>query len=923
MAITPFGPLKNLFLRMVESSRLRQRLILIFLVILPTLLLVGFPVFLLFGTQLWPEYLTLTLDVFKSLYFNIFPGALVTGLLLLFQDKISIKGKKGQLHFMDFLWVILLVASFIAFFVMYTLPVHSHIRQVRSIIPGLSSLAPDLPTFLLWQFFYLFLNSFYFFYLSVDRMGLKKIHVGSFFISLSVAMAIAIGVQSLGVFNDMEEVFISLRYAIARNPASKKSLTGPQFCAPPADLSKEKTPTVFAGNPPYVRDDIEILGISNKTIEQLKGNWPLDWNIYAELTNKLSGAKGNILLFDISFLDEKGIYGGGNCGILFKCEPLKGANFSRQNEALKTAIQNAGNIVISDYPIETNDESKSEAVNYEERLKLLKERNRLKHIHHGRYAELWGGIMPLPPALSIEKVLHNMGYANVLKDERGYNRWIPLVTRIVNRERAGKPGYNPDLDDDYYPSIDLTLAAEYYGVDLQEDTEVDYLEGWVKIKNIPQKTYKKLNRRTFEMQDLDIMAKPNEDRTITIPINRMGQMDINFRGGRYCFEYKELLETTRTNADQAAANFANKITLVAMYYATGVGTAKDTHLSPYGDMAGIEHHAYAINTILNQDFTHNATPLVNLLILLGFAIAMGIYQSRVSTLMNFLLWMVLAALVFFVSIFITFDISSYIHVFPSILMEMTVILVAFIGFRILSEEENVKFIRNTFSKFVSHDVVEELLANPDAISLGGSKKEVSVFFSDVRGFTTISEALGPEDLVKLLNEYLTEMTELIIDYQGTIDKYMGDAIMAFWGAPVKNDDHAYFACVAAISQARKLLDLQKRWAERNIPVLDIGIGINTGQAVVGNMGSSRRMDYTLMGDTVNLGSRLEGVTKTYGVKICISEFTYERVKERVYARELDLVRVKGKLEPVRIYELMGLKDDSDLEKLHRIHLAGH
>jgi adenylate cyclase len=358
-----------------------------------------------------------------------------------------------------------------------------------------------------------------------------------------------------------------------------------------------------------------------------------------------------------------------------------------------------------------------------------------------------------------------------------------------------------------------------------------------------------------------------------------------------------------------------------MYYATGVGTAKDMHLGPYGDMAGIEHHAYAINTILNQDFAHVAPPWVNLLILLGIGLIMGLYQPRVPTGMSFVLALVIAVVFTGITLYVSFDLFSYHHVFPTVLIMQFVQLVAFIGFKALTEEENVKFIRTTFSKFVSQDVVEELLANPEAISLGGSKKEITVFFSDVRGFTTISEALSPEGLVSLLNEYLSEMTELIIDYRGTIDKYMGDAIMAFWGAPARNDDHAYYACVAAIAQYRALQQLQKRWSERNIPVIDIGIGINTGLAVVGNMGSSRRMDYTLMGDTVNLGSRLEGITKTYGVKICISEFTYERVKDRVYARELDLVRVKGKLEPVRIYELMGLVNEADLELLKVSHSA--
>jgi adenylate cyclase len=181
----------------------------------------------------------------------------------------------------------------------------------------------------------------------------------------------------------------------------------------------------------------------------------------------------------------------------------------------------------------------------------------------------------------------------------------------------------------------------------------------------------------------------------------------------------------------------------------------------------------------------------------------------------------------------------------------------------------------------------------------------------------MSEALTPEELVKLLNEYLSVMTDTIIEFKGTIDKYMGDAIMAFWGAPVELEDHAYYACVASLIQLDQLRELQSSWKSRNLPSIDIGIGLNTGPAVVGNMGSSHRMDYTCMGDTINLGARLEGSNKMYATRIIMSEYTYERVKERVYSRELDLVKVKGKTLPVRIYELIGLVNDSDVEKLKR------
>ncbi|MCX8000155.1 MAG: adenylate/guanylate cyclase domain-containing protein, partial [Leptospiraceae bacterium] len=277
----------------------------------------------------------------------------------------------------------------------------------------------------------------------------------------------------------------------------------------------------------------------------------------------------------------------------------------------------------------------------------------------------------------------------------------------------------------------------------------------------------------------------------------------------------------------------------------------------------------------------------------------------------------------FITVLAYFGIACYLFVkdwiipLPSLLISLVTIFVSITGYKILTEEENVKYIRNTFSKFVSQDVVNELLKDPDKIALGGARREITVFFSDVRGFTTLSESLTPEELVQLLNEYLSVMTDIIIELKGTIDKYMGDAIMAFWGAPVPLEEHAYYACVASIKQVLKLKELQESWKQRNLPTIDIGIGLNTGPAVVGNMGSSHRMDYTCMGDTVNLGSRLEGSNKMYGTRIIMSEYTYERVKDKVYARELDLVQVKGKTHPVRIYELIGLVNDEDMTRLIR------
>ncbi|MBW8003940.1 MAG: adenylate/guanylate cyclase domain-containing protein, partial [Planctomycetes bacterium] len=203
-------------------------------------------------------------------------------------------------------------------------------------------------------------------------------------------------------------------------------------------------------------------------------------------------------------------------------------------------------------------------------------------------------------------------------------------------------------------------------------------------------------------------------------------------------------------------------------------------------------------------------------------------------------------------------------------------------------------------KYVSPKVVDQILANPP--ELGGVDKDLTVLFSDIRGFTTLSESMAPQELVNHLNLYLTAMTDSILEYNGTLDKYVGDEIMCFWGAPLPQEDHAMLACKSALKQMQVLHELNEGWPpEKRI---NIGIGLNSGIMTVGNMGSQGRMNYTLMGDNVNLGARLEGTNKQYMTNVIVSEHTYGLVRDRVIARELDNIRVKGKNKPVLIYELI-------------------
>ncbi len=221
---------------------------------------------------------------------------------------------------------------------------------------------------------------------------------------------------------------------------------------------------------------------------------------------------------------------------------------------------------------------------------------------------------------------------------------------------------------------------------------------------------------------------------------------------------------------------------------------------------------------------------------------------------------------------------------------------------------------------MSGAVLEELLKNPKAVKLGGSEAEVTVFFSDIRGFTTISEKLTPRELTDLLNRYLTRMTDIILEDKGVVDKYIGDAIMAFWGAPLKDKDHPYLAVQSSLSMLEEL-DTFNAESEANgqLPI-NIGIGLNTGTVIVGNMGSTQRFDYTIMGDPVNLGSRIEGQTKTYGVRLLASEMTMAALKNtghdtKVFSREVDKVTVKGKKEPVSLFEIVERSREEKVRKI--------
>jgi adenylate cyclase len=225
-----------------------------------------------------------------------------------------------------------------------------------------------------------------------------------------------------------------------------------------------------------------------------------------------------------------------------------------------------------------------------------------------------------------------------------------------------------------------------------------------------------------------------------------------------------------------------------------------------------------------------------------------------------------------------------------------------------------EFIKRTFERYVSPTVAAEIIKNPDLLRLGGHKKTVTIFFTDIGNFTTLSEKLPPEEVVTHLNEYFQGMSSAILDFDGTINQFLGDAIYAFWGAPIDQDDHALRACRAALRCLEFLRELEAKWIAEGLSARTYRFGIHTGKVVVGNVGSSSRFKYTLIGDDVNLASRLEAANKYYGTEIFISEQTYSLTKDKLIAREIDIIRVVGRSKPVKVYELVAEKGDLDPKK---------
>ena len=419
------------------------------------------------------------------------------------------------------------------------------------------------------------------------------------------------------------------------------------------------------------------------------------------------------------------------------------------------------------------------------------------------------------------------------------------------------------------------------------------------------------SRKDERMSGIELDALLLGDRRV--PVNEQVTVYIPYRGPQGSFPYVPAKDVFSGTAPQEILR--DRIVLIG---ASAAGLL-DLRSTPVGQRyIGVEAHANLVSGLLDGTILQQPSWTIGLEFSLLFVIALltALVLPRLAP---------ITALLFVIGLlFLTMALNLWMWTAQGLVVPLASLLcftlvasVLQINYGFFVESRNKRHLSKIFGQYIPPSLVAEMDASGQDVSLEGESRTMSVLFSDVRGFTTLSEKLDARELTQLMNEFLTPITRVIHEHRGTIDKYMGDAVMAFWGAPLADDQHARHAVQAGMRMIRAVRDLGEDFAKKGWPPIAVGVGVSSGNMNVGNMGSEFRIAYTVLGDTVNLGSRLEGLTKQYGVDMIVSDGTARLLPDFAF-RELDLVRVKGKHEPVAIYEPVGLASelpDSEREQI--------
>jgi adenylate cyclase len=660
---------------------------------------------------------------------------------------------------------------------------------------------------------------------------------------------------------------------------------------------------------------IIIVDIDQRS-QEILGRWPFPRISFAKMLDNLRADGASVVAFDITFSKpddtlaplrilsaqlaaEKKPGQASNPALAAIDNLEKTYNYDQQ---FADSIQKFGRVVLGNYFLYTK--ADLEGVSQQS----------LRH-----YADLIS-FFPYPQVRALKSSGGSANYVRLIHDygefdliPRGAEANEDLFTGALASDRAGSGFFNvlPDPDGvvrrallaipfgtdpnpanwDFYASMDVQALRLFLNLSDQQ-TVLDYgPDGIVALEFGPY---------------------------ATVHPDLIGRLMINYNGPSHTYRYVSIADVVNRNFP--TGTFKGKLVLVGAS-ATGIG---DLRTTPFGglDFPGVEIHANVIDNILNHHFLHHGATqvLTDCFFIFLFGVPLGIWLALVQPrwlAAGLLLLAPFSGLVYWAFLhgwWLNFIVPSLFTLVPN---------VGLVGlYRVLVEEHEKRRVRGAFQQYVSPEVIRRVLDDPKLVE--PRKTDITVMFSDVRGFTTLSESLDAQDLAALLNSYLTEMTQIIFTKQGTLDKYIGDAVMAFWGAPFEQANQADNAAYAALEMMARLASLRSEWTQRGQPLIDIGIGINTGVASVGNMGSELRYGYTALGDSVNLASRLEGLNKEYSTHIILSETTYVALRDIGFlVRELDLIRVKGKLLPVTIYELMGRRETAgNLAELAEIFSKG-
>jgi adenylate cyclase len=633
---------------------------------------------------------------------------------------------------------------------------------------------------------------------------------------------------------------------------------------------------------------IVIVGLDDNTLRKV-GAFPIPRDGYAKLVDKLHEGGAKVVAFDLSFPTpeknsavealkrlERELGPAAASTVVGKIRAIEAT--SDNDAILAKSLKRAGNVILGHSFLDVDGIKNMDPKAMEDYFNVLwgqpfpqvlkSQAGRQFDLNQAWRANLGHvatGVLPNVGVLA--EAARSYGFYDAVPDADGTIRSAPLLIQY--------------RDLDWYPSLPLQAMRLYEDIKDQDGAAYIAEDGLERIE---------LGRHTLWTQG-------------------DGSVLINFAGPYHSYPHYSMGDVM--DGTVPGATFKNKIVFVGAT-ALGIGDMRSTPYQKQDEgYMGVETHANVLDNLLHSNepgrgFLHRGRTeeMIDLGFIVLFGLGMGWVFGHVKPLYSTL--SVVAALAVF-GLVVKFAFGHY-GMWLFVVVPAAALVVdygAITSYRMIFEEREKRKVRKTFERYVSPGVITLIEQDPKKyFKAGGETKELTIMFTDIRSFTTIAEGLTADELVALLNEYLGEMTDILFNTWGTLDKYIGDALMGFWGSPFPQEDHPVRACTCALEMSKRLEELNRKWESEGKKPLEIGIGINTGLVNVGNMGSSKRFAWTVMGDPVNLASRLEGQNKDYHTTRIISEFTWAKVKDQFVCRSLDRIRVKGKQKPVAIYELL-------------------